>query len=84
MTRFRKLLVGLAIAAAATVPVGIAYAADSGGGGHHTPVSGMMRGDMDPADCPHAAQHEVHMSGQGMMNGQGMTCAAGSSTRAGS
>ena len=42
MTKFRKILLGVAIALAATVPIGVGIAvADSGGGGHHD-QSGMM------------------------------------------
>ena len=98
MTRFRKVLLGVAIAAAVTIPVGVAYADGSdGGGSHNAPVSGMMHGGMDPADCQHSGQHQAHMGGQGMqMNGmhaqtgsgrmagsRGSMCDRGSSTRSG-
>ena len=95
MTRIRKVVLGLAIAAAVTVPVGIAAAADGGAGPHRTPGPGMMTGTMDPGDCPHASRHHEAMGDQGMpmaaMHDQmsaghmddGAACGHGPSTRSG-
>ncbi len=61
MTKTRKILLAVAIATAAVVPAGVAYAADGTGPGPEV-MSGQHR---DPADCQgnHAA-HQAQM-GQG-------------------
>jgi len=79
MTKFRKILLGVALATAVTVPVGVGIAvADSGGGGHRD-RSGMMSdagaqqaGPMDNTD--NRAQHQMRdqmRDHQGTMVGAG-------------
>jgi|GEM_PF-6492467 hypothetical protein len=78
MTRTRKILLAVAIATAATVPAGIAYAADG-----TSPGPGVMSGQhQDPADCQkdHAA-HQAQMGQHGadmgaMRDGNGMNQSA--------